>query len=86
LAPSFFIFEDKELKVQSLKSRVQRKRTPKISAMENEPRNLRIRTLIRVAHALDSRLEKLWVANQVVLNSKELASRVSRLPDVEGFS
>jgi transcriptional regulator with XRE-family HTH domain len=30
---------------------------PKISAMENEPRNLTIRTLIRVAHALDSRVE-----------------------------
>jgi transcriptional regulator with XRE-family HTH domain len=27
---------------------------PKISAMENEPRNLTIGTLIRVAHALDS--------------------------------
>jgi len=30
---------------------------PKISAMENEPRNLTIGTLIRVAHALDSRVE-----------------------------
>src|SRR5712692_7008542 len=30
---------------------------PKISAMENEPRNLSIGTLIRVAHALDSRVE-----------------------------
>ena len=30
---------------------------PKISAMENEPRNLMIGTLIRVAHALDSRVE-----------------------------
>src|SRR5258707_5215186 len=29
----------------------------KISAMENEPRNLTIGTLIRVAHALDSRVE-----------------------------
>src|SRR5260370_41725566 len=29
----------------------------KISAMENEPRNLTIGTLIRVAHALDSRGE-----------------------------
>ena len=30
---------------------------PKISAMENEPRNLTIGTLIRVAHALDSKVE-----------------------------
>ena len=30
---------------------------PKISAMENEPRNLTIGTLIRLAHALDSRVE-----------------------------
>jgi DNA-binding XRE family transcriptional regulator len=30
---------------------------PKISAIENEPRNLTIGTLIRVAHALDSRVE-----------------------------
>jgi len=30
---------------------------PKISAMENEPRNLTIGTLIRVAHALNSRVE-----------------------------
>jgi transcriptional regulator with XRE-family HTH domain len=30
---------------------------PKISAMENEPRNLTIGTLIRVAHALDRRVE-----------------------------
>jgi len=30
---------------------------PKISAMENEPRNLTIGTLIRVAHALDSTVE-----------------------------
>ena len=29
----------------------------KISGMENEPRNLTIGTLIRVAHALDSRVE-----------------------------
>jgi len=34
-------------------------RAPKISAMENEPRNLTIGTLIRVAHALDSRVEEL---------------------------
>jgi len=31
--------------------------TPKISAMENEPRNLTIGTLIRVAHALNRRVE-----------------------------
>jgi len=30
---------------------------PKISAMENEPRNLTIGTLIRVAHALGSSVE-----------------------------
>jgi hypothetical protein len=30
---------------------------PKISAMENEPRNLAIGTLIRVVHALGSRVE-----------------------------
>lgn len=30
---------------------------PKISAMENEPRNLTIGTLIRVAHALGSKVE-----------------------------
>ncbi len=30
---------------------------PKISAMENGPQNLTIGTLIRVAHALDSRVE-----------------------------
>ena len=30
---------------------------PKISAMENEPRNLTIATLIRVAHALGSKVE-----------------------------
>ena len=30
---------------------------PKISAMENEPRNLTIATLIRVAHALGSRVD-----------------------------
>jgi transcriptional regulator with XRE-family HTH domain len=30
---------------------------PKISAMENEPRNLTIGTLIRVAHALNRRVE-----------------------------
>src|SRR5271154_5737531 len=30
---------------------------PKISAMENEPQNLTIGTLIRVAHALNSRVE-----------------------------
>jgi plasmid maintenance system antidote protein VapI len=30
---------------------------PKISAMGNEPRNLTIGTLIRVAHPLDSRVE-----------------------------
>jgi transcriptional regulator with XRE-family HTH domain len=30
---------------------------PKISAMKNEPRNLTIGTLIRVAHALGSRVE-----------------------------
>ncbi len=30
---------------------------PKISAMENESQNLTIGTLIRVAHALDSRVE-----------------------------
>lgn len=30
---------------------------PKISAIENEPRNLTIATLIRVAHALDSKVE-----------------------------
>jgi DNA-binding XRE family transcriptional regulator len=30
---------------------------PKISAMENEPRNLTIGTLIRVAHALGTRVE-----------------------------
>src|SRR5271157_6592010 len=30
---------------------------PKISAMENEPRNLTIGKLIRVAHALGSRVE-----------------------------
>jgi plasmid maintenance system antidote protein VapI len=30
---------------------------PKISAMENEPRNLSTGTLIRVAHALGSRVE-----------------------------
>ncbi len=30
---------------------------PKISAMENEPRNLMIGTVIRVAHALGSRVE-----------------------------
>lgn len=29
---------------------------PKISAMENEPRNLTIGTLIRIAHALDRRV------------------------------
>ncbi len=37
---------------------------PKISAMENEPRNLTIGTLIRVAHALGSRVangnDTLW--------------------------
>jgi plasmid maintenance system antidote protein VapI len=30
---------------------------PKISAMENEPRSLTIGTLIRLAHALGSRVE-----------------------------
>ena len=30
---------------------------PKISALENEPRNLTIGTLIRVAHALGSKVE-----------------------------
>ncbi len=30
---------------------------PKISAMENEPRNVTIATLIRVAHALGSKVE-----------------------------
>ncbi len=30
---------------------------PKISALENEPRNLTIATLIRVAHALGKRVE-----------------------------
>lgn len=30
---------------------------PKISAIENEPRNLTIATLIRLAHALGSRVE-----------------------------
>lgn len=30
---------------------------PKISALENEPRNLTIATLIRVAHALGSKVE-----------------------------
>lgn len=30
---------------------------PKISAIENEPRNLTIATLIRVAHALGTRVE-----------------------------
>ena len=30
---------------------------PKISAIENEPRNLTIATLIRVAHALGSKVE-----------------------------
>ena len=30
---------------------------PKISAIENEPRNLTIATLIRVAHALGSRVD-----------------------------
>ncbi len=30
---------------------------PKVSAMENEPRSLTIGTLIRVAHALGSRVE-----------------------------
>ncbi len=32
-------------------------RAPKISAVENEPRNLTMGTLIRVAHALGSRVE-----------------------------
>jgi len=36
---------------------------PKISAMENEPRNLTIGTLIRVAHALGSRVDGERAAN-----------------------
>jgi hypothetical protein len=38
---------------------------PKISAMENEPRNLTIGTLIRVAHALGSRVEIKLVRRKV---------------------
>jgi len=47
---------------------------PKISAMENEPRNLTIGTLIRVAHALGSRVE----IKLVRASSKLRASRVER--------
>jgi hypothetical protein len=43
---------------------------PKISAMENEPRNLTIGTLIRVAHAL---------GNPSMLPSFLRASRVNRV-------
>lgn len=37
---------------------------PKISAIENRPRNLRVGTLVRLAHALDSRLEIRLIPNR----------------------
>jgi plasmid maintenance system antidote protein VapI len=37
---------------------------PKISAMENEPRNLTMGTLIRLAHALGSRWRLNWCAGR----------------------
>jgi transcriptional regulator with XRE-family HTH domain len=61
--------ENLQLGIQIAKLREQEKLTqtklaamaemsaPKISAIENEPRNLTIATLIRVAHALGSKVE-----------------------------
>ena len=48
-------------------------RAPKISAMENEPGNLTMGTLIRVAHALGSRVEI-----KLVEELKESRDRVFR--------
>ena len=50
---------------------------PKISAMENEPRNLTIGTLIRVAHALDRRVEiKLVRRKKCVLRGRSGGRKV----------
>ena len=52
---------------------------PKISAMENEPRNLTIGTLIRVAHALDRRVEiKLVRRRKGVLRGRDGGGKVKR--------
>jgi antitoxin PrlF len=48
---------------------------PKISAMENEPRNLTIGTLIRVAHALGSRSKNWKIENRNSKLGKNLARR-----------
>lgn len=51
---------------------------PKISAMENEPRNLTIGTLIRVAHALGSSVEIKLVCRSGTKPSKR-ASREGKV-------
>src|SRR5258708_22202468 len=48
---------------------------PKISAMENEPRNLTIGTLIRVAHAFDSRVEIKLVSRKGMEGGRRRAGR-----------
>ena len=51
-------FKTRSLKTEGCGTRrVAEMNAPKISAMENEPRNLTIGTLIRVAHALGSRVK-----------------------------
>jgi len=51
---------------------------PKISAMENEPRNLTIGTLIRVAHALGSKVEiKLVKKKKVKHGSRRHSERAA---------
>jgi transcriptional regulator with XRE-family HTH domain len=51
---------------------------PKISAMENEPRNLTIATLIRVAHALGSKVEiKLVKKGKAKLGRRRHARRAA---------
>ena len=51
---------------------------PKISAMENEPRNLTIGTLIRVAHALDSRVEIKLVRRKDAKPGRQRSRRAQR--------
>lgn len=50
---------------------------PKISAMENEPRNLTIATLIRVAHALGSKVEIKLVRKKKAKQQRRRSARAA---------
>ncbi len=50
---------------------------PKISAIENEPRNLTIGTLIRVAHALGSKVEIKFVRQKKAKRQRRRSPRAA---------